>query len=43
MVFASSIDGASHVPEEDTPEADLERAIAAFGRLAHEAIEEGAP
>ena len=34
MVFAPSIGGLSHAKEEDTPEADLERAIDAFGRLA---------
>jgi N-carbamoyl-L-amino-acid hydrolase len=34
MVFAPSIDGISHAAEEDTGEADLERAIDAFGRLA---------
>jgi allantoate deiminase len=34
MMFASSARGLSHAKEEDTPEADLERAIEAFGRLA---------
>ena len=34
MVFSSSAGGLSHAKEEDTPEADLERAIEAFGLLA---------
>jgi allantoate deiminase len=34
MMFAPSTRGLSHAKEEDTPEADLERAIDAFGRLA---------
>ena len=34
MVFSSSTGGVSHSPSEDTPEPDLEAAIAAFGRLA---------
>jgi len=34
MVFCPSIGGISHASEEDTREADLERAIDAFGRLA---------
>jgi hydantoinase/carbamoylase family amidase len=34
MLFAPSTGGVSHAKEEDTPEPDLERAIAAFGRLA---------
>jgi allantoate deiminase len=34
MMFAPSTGGLSHTKEEDTPEADLERAIAAFSRLA---------
>jgi acetylornithine deacetylase/succinyl-diaminopimelate desuccinylase-like protein len=34
MLFAPSIAGISHAQEEDTREPDLERAIAAFGRLA---------
>ena len=34
MIFAPSIGGISHAQEEDTREEDLERAIAAFGRLA---------
>jgi hydantoinase/carbamoylase family amidase len=34
MMFTSSTAGLSHAKEEDTPEADLERAIGAFVRLA---------
>jgi allantoate deiminase len=34
MMFAPSTRGLSHAKEEDTPEADLERAIDAFGGLA---------
>jgi hydantoinase/carbamoylase family amidase len=34
MMFAPSARGISHAKEEDTPEADLERSIEAFGRLA---------
>jgi N-carbamoyl-L-amino-acid hydrolase len=34
MVFASSTDGISHSPAEDTPEDDLRGALAAYGRLA---------
>jgi allantoate deiminase len=34
MMFAPSTGGVSHAKEEDTPEPDLERAIAAFCRLA---------
>ena len=34
MVFAPSSGGLSHAKEEDTPEADLEKAIDAYGRLA---------
>jgi allantoate deiminase len=34
MMFSPSTGGISHAKEEDTPEPDLERAIAAFGRLA---------
>ena len=34
MVFAPSTDGLSHAKEEDTPEADLEKAVDAYGRLA---------
>jgi len=33
MVFSSSIDGVSHSPAEDTPEADLRIALNAYGRL----------
>ncbi len=43
MVFASSIDGISHSPVEDTPERDLEQAIRAFGRLARTVIADGVP
>jgi N-carbamoyl-L-amino-acid hydrolase len=43
MVFAPSTDGLSHAPGEDTPEADLENAIEAFGRLAGRVIEGQAP
>jgi hydantoinase/carbamoylase family amidase len=35
MVFAPSIDGVSHSPNEDTAEPDLEAAINAFGELAN--------
>jgi hydantoinase/carbamoylase family amidase len=38
MMFTSSTGGLSHAKEEDTPEDHLERAIAAFGRLAARAI-----
>ena len=34
MVFSPSIGGVSHAPGEDTPEADLHAAMAAFGRCA---------
>jgi N-carbamoyl-L-amino-acid hydrolase len=34
MVFSSSARGLSHTPEEDTPERDLERAIAAYAEVA---------
>jgi acetylornithine deacetylase/succinyl-diaminopimelate desuccinylase-like protein len=34
MLFAPSAGGLSHAKEEDTPEADLEKAIAAYGELA---------
>jgi acetylornithine deacetylase/succinyl-diaminopimelate desuccinylase-like protein len=34
MMFTSSTRGLSHAKEEDTPEADLKRAIDAFARLA---------
>ncbi len=40
MVFSSSVGGVSHAPDEDTPEADLERAIAAFGLLAAKVVAE---
>jgi hydantoinase/carbamoylase family amidase len=43
MIFSSSTGGLSHTPGEDTPEADLEQAIAAFGRLAARVIEGEAP
>ncbi len=33
MIFSSSIAGVSHAPEEDTAEADLERALSAYGDL----------
>lgn len=42
MVFSSSTGGVSHAPGEDTPEADLELALEAFGQLAREVIEHGA-
>ncbi len=38
MMFAPSTGGLSHAKEEDTPEPDLERAIAAFCRLADTVI-----
>jgi N-carbamoyl-L-amino-acid hydrolase len=38
MMFTSSSGGLSHAKQEDTPEEHLERAIAAFGRLAGRAI-----
>jgi allantoate deiminase len=38
MLFAPSTGGLSHAPGEDTPEPDLERAIAAYGRLAARVI-----
>ena len=41
MVFSASSGGVSHAPEEDTPEADLERALDAFGRLARSVIDDG--
>ncbi|MFL5869243.1 MAG: Zn-dependent hydrolase [Thermoleophilaceae bacterium] len=43
MLFAPSTGGLSHAPGEDTPEADLERAIAAFGGLAARVIEGDLP
>jgi N-carbamoyl-L-amino-acid hydrolase len=39
MIFAPSIGGISHAPEEDTREQDLTRAIAAFGDLAARVLE----
>ena len=41
MVFSSSIGGVSHDAAEDTAEADLERALEAFGLLACRVIEDG--
>ena len=41
MVFTSSRGGISHAKEEDTPEEDLLRAIAAFGRVAATTIQKG--
>jgi N-carbamoyl-L-amino-acid hydrolase len=41
MVFSSSSGGVSHAPQEDTPEPALERALEAFGLLAHRVIEGG--
>jgi hydantoinase/carbamoylase family amidase len=38
MVFCASIAGISHAPEEDSREADLMRAIDAFGQLADRAL-----
>ena len=35
MVFTPSLEGVSHSPREDTPEADLAVAIEAFGLLAN--------
>jgi hydantoinase/carbamoylase family amidase len=43
MVFSPSTGGLSHAPGEDTPEGDLERAIAAFGALAIRVVDEGLP
>ena len=43
MVFAASTGGVSHAPDEDTPEADLAAAIAAFGLLARRVIDGGLP
>ena len=43
MLFAPSTGGLSHSPGEDTPQADLERAIAAFGGLAARVIEGDLP
>jgi len=41
MVFSSSSGGVSHAPSEDTPEADLALALAAFGGLARSVISNG--
>jgi N-carbamoyl-L-amino-acid hydrolase len=41
MIFSSSTGGVSHSPAEDTPEPDLEQAIAAFGRLVRGVVKEG--
>jgi N-carbamoyl-L-amino-acid hydrolase len=38
MVFSPSIEGVSHAPEEDTPEADLSTAIEVFGALVNDRI-----
>ena len=35
MIFTPSLDGVSHSPQEDTPEADLAVAIEAYGLLAN--------
>ena len=43
MMFTSSTAGLSHAKEEDTPEADLERAIDAFVRLALDVAAGGLP
>jgi hydantoinase/carbamoylase family amidase len=43
MVFASSTAGISHAPREDTPKADLEVAIQAYGDLATRVVAEGVP
>jgi len=43
MVFSSSVGGVSHSPAEDTTEADLERALEAFGALAARVISDGVP
>ena len=41
MVFSSSVGGVSHSPAEDTREADLERALEAYGALASRVISDG--
>ena len=41
MVFSSSVGGVSHSPSEDTSEADLSRALEAYGALAARVIDEG--
>ena len=43
MVFSSSVGGVSHSPAEDTSEADLERALAAYGDLVHRVVAGGVP
>ena len=43
MVFSSSVGGVSHAPEEDTPEADLERALTAYGKLVGRVVAGGVP
>jgi len=43
MVFSSSVGGVSHSPSEDTAEADLQRALVAFGTLATRVISDGVP
>jgi len=43
MVFSSSIGGVSHAREEDTAEADLERALAAYGELVQRVVAGGVP
>ena len=43
MVFTSSVGGVSHAPAEDTPEADLSRALEAYGALATRVISDGVP
>ena len=43
MVFTSSVGGVSHSPDEDTGEADLERALEAYGALAQRVISGGVP
>ena len=43
MVFSSSVGGVSHAPAEDTAEADLERALAAYGDLVHRVVAAGVP
>ena len=35
MIFTPSLEGVSHSPREDTPEADLAIAIEAYGLLAN--------
>jgi N-carbamoyl-L-amino-acid hydrolase len=43
MVFSSSTGGVSHAPAEDTPEADLERALRAYGDLVARVVAGGVP